>query len=57
MLFQEAPAATNSYMIAGYTVIFGVIFLYILSLFIRQNNLIKDLEVLDEQAQPDESVQ
>jgi CcmD family protein len=47
-LLQEAPAETTSYMIAGYTVIFGVILLYLLSLYIRQRNLKQDLEILEE---------
>jgi CcmD family protein len=57
MLFQGAPAATTGYMFAGYGVIFSVIALYILSLVIRQNNLKKDLEALqEEQALPDEPI-
>ncbi len=54
MLFQDAPAITTNYMIAGYTVLFGVLLLYILSLVMRQNNLKKDLEVLQEQVEADE---
>jgi CcmD family protein len=50
-LFQEAPAETTNYMIAGYAVIFGVILLYILSLYIRQRNLKQDLEILEEDKQ------
>jgi hypothetical protein len=46
MLFQEAPAATTNYMIAGYAVIFGMILFYIISLTIRRKNLLKDLEIL-----------
>ena len=46
-LLQEAPANTTNYMIAGYSVIFGVILLYLLSLYIRQHNLKQDLEVLE----------
>lgn len=45
---QEAPADTTSYMIAGYAVIFGVMLLYLISLLVRQRNLQKDLEVLEE---------
>ena len=48
-LLQEAPAETTNYMIAGYTVIFGVMFLYLVSLYIRQRNLKQDLEVLEEE--------
>ena len=45
---QEAPAETTEYMIAGYVVIFGVMLLYVASLYIRKRNLIRDLEVLEE---------
>jgi len=48
MFFQEAPADTTTFMIAGYAVIFGVMLLYILSLNIRKRNLERDLEVLQE---------
>jgi hypothetical protein len=47
-LFQDAPADTTSYMIAGYTIIFGVMLIYLFSLLIRQRNLQKDMEVLEE---------
>lgn len=45
---QSAPAETTSYMIAGYAVIFGVIFLYVVSLFVRQRNLEADFDLLEE---------
>jgi len=48
LLLQEGPANTTSYMIAGYTIIFGVMLLYLISLLVRQRNLQKDLEVLEE---------
>jgi hypothetical protein len=48
MFFQEAPADTTTYMIAGYAVIFGVMLLYVISLYIRKRNLERDLEVLQE---------
>ncbi len=48
MFFQEAPADTTTYMIAGYAVIFGVMLLYVISLNIRKRNLERDLEVLQE---------
>jgi hypothetical protein len=35
-------------MIAGYAVIFGVMLIYLISLLVRQRNLQKDLEVLEE---------
>jgi len=48
ILLQEGPANTTSFMIAGYAVIFGVMLLYLISLLVRQRNLQKDLEVLEE---------
>jgi CcmD family protein len=50
MLFQEIPAQTTNYMIAGYTVIFGVMFFYVISLIVRRRNLEKDLAVLEDLA-------
>jgi len=47
-LLQEGPADTTSYMVAGYAIIFGVMLLYLISLMVRQRNLQKDLEVLEE---------
>jgi hypothetical protein len=47
-IFLQGPANTTSYMIAGFTVIFGVMLLFILSLVIRARNLNQDLEVLQE---------
>jgi hypothetical protein len=35
-------------MIAGYTIIFGVMLIYLFSLLVRQRNLQKDMEVLEE---------
>jgi hypothetical protein len=47
-LLQEGPAQTVNYFIAGYTVIFGVMALYLASLIIRRRNLLQDLETLEE---------
>jgi hypothetical protein len=47
-LFQDGPADTTNYMIAGYTIIFGVMLIYLFSLLVRQRNLQKDMEVLEE---------
>jgi hypothetical protein len=47
-ILQQAPAETTRYMIAGYSVIFAVMFLYIVSIFIRQRNIKRDLEALNE---------
>jgi hypothetical protein len=47
-LLLQAPAETTRYLVAGYTVIFGVMSLYILSLFVRTRNLKRQLEMLRE---------
>jgi hypothetical protein len=48
MILQEGPAQTTNYMIMGYAVIFGLMFIYVLSLYIRQRNLKQDLELMEE---------
>ena len=48
ILAQQGPAETTQYMIAGFVVIFGVMGLYILSLYIRQRNLRLENQLLDE---------
>ena len=48
LLLQEGPADTTNFMIAGYAIIFGVMLVYLISLLVRQRNLNKDLEVLEE---------
>lgn len=45
---QESPANTIGYMIAGYGVIFGMMFFYLVSLIVRRRSLEKDIEVLQE---------
>jgi hypothetical protein len=52
MLFQEATANTNGYMIAGYAVAFIVMALYVASLYIRSRNLNRDLTTLEEMDKP-----
>ena len=47
-LFQAAPAETTNYMIAGYAVIFGIMFLYIVSLVVRTRNLKRNMQLLTE---------
>jgi hypothetical protein len=42
------PLETTNYMIAGYTVIFGVMLIYLISLIIRRRNLKQDFQVLQE---------
>jgi hypothetical protein len=48
LFFQEGPAETSAYLIAGYAVIFGVMLIYLASLYLRRRNLKQDLEVLQE---------
>lgn len=45
-LLQEGPADTLDYMIMGYAVIFGVMLIYLVSLWVRSRNLRRDLEIL-----------
>ena len=45
-MLQEGPAQTTNYMIFGYAVIFGSVFLYIASLYLRRRNLQQDLEAM-----------
>ena len=47
-VLQQGPAETTGYMIAGYAVIFGVMFLYLVSLVVRRLRMRKDLEALEE---------
>jgi hypothetical protein len=50
-LIQQAPAETTRYMIAGYAVIFSVMFFYIFSIIIRNRNLKRDLDILNDMEQ------
>ncbi len=45
---MEGPADTLTYMIAGYAVIFGIMLIYLVSLFVRWNHLRKDAEILED---------
>ncbi len=45
---MEAPANTTIYMIAGYAVIFVVIFVYLASLVIRWRNLREEEAILEQ---------
>lgn len=47
MLFQETTPDTSGYMIAGYAVAFIVMGLYLLSLYLRNRNLERDVEALE----------
>ena len=42
------PAETTGYMIAGYTVIFGVMLIYLVSLMLRNRSLKQDVEILED---------
>lgn len=53
-IYQYVPAETTNYMLSGYTVIFGIMLLYLVSLVIRARNLERDLESLSELEQVDE---
>ena len=48
LILQQGPIETTNYMIAGYTVIFGVMAIYLVSMYLRRRNLQRDLEVLEE---------
>jgi hypothetical protein len=47
-LLQQAPAETTRYMIAGYSVIFSIMLLYIISIFVRRRNLKRDIKTLND---------
>jgi hypothetical protein len=48
MSILQATPDTTGYMIAGYAILFGVMFIYLLSYFMRFKNLKADLDVLQE---------
>jgi hypothetical protein len=48
MFLQDPTPNTYGYMIAGYVIFFLVSGIYVLSLFIRNRSLQRDLETLDE---------
>jgi len=43
---MDTPANTVSYFIAGYSVIFGIILIYLVSLIVRWRNLREDEKML-----------
>lgn len=45
---MEPTPDTSAYMIAGYIVAFLVMGIYVLSLYIRNRNLKRELEILEE---------
>ena len=48
MFLQQAPAETFNYMVLGFSVILGVLFVYIVSILVRFRNLKKDIALLQE---------
>jgi hypothetical protein len=48
MYFLETPPDTSQYMVAGYAIAFGVMLIYVVSLFIRSRNLNRDMSMLEE---------
>jgi hypothetical protein len=48
MFFLETPPDTSQYMAAGYAIAFGVMLIYVVSLFIRSRNLKRDMSMLEE---------
>lgn len=48
MFFQESTPDTSGYMIAGYTITFLVMALYVASIYLRTRNLRQDMNLLDE---------
>ena len=47
MFILDTPPDTSAYMIAGYTIFFILIILYLISLFIRTRNLNQELSILE----------
>ncbi len=47
LMQSQGPAETSTYMIAGYAVIFIVMFLYLGSLMVRRRNLEQDIALLE----------
>jgi hypothetical protein len=48
MFFLETTPDTSQYMIAGYAIAFGVMLIYVVSLYIRSQNLKRDMSILEE---------
>jgi len=44
---MEATPDTSGYMIAGYAISFIVMGVYVLSMYLRKRNLLRDLETLE----------
>ena len=48
------PLETTNYMLAGYAVIFGVMLVYLVSLFVRWRNLKRNVQMLQELEEKDQ---
>lgn len=48
MSFLETTPDTSQYMVAGYAIAFGVMIIYVASLYIRSRNLKRDMFMLEE---------
>ena len=57
MFFQESTPDTSGYMIAGYTISFIVMALYVVSIYLRTRNLHRDKTMLEELEEPVPPVQ
>jgi hypothetical protein len=47
MFLMQTPIETTDYMLFGFSVIFGSMGLYLVSLFVRARNLRRDVETLE----------
>jgi hypothetical protein len=48
LYLQQGPAETTVYMVAGYSVIFGFMLLYLISLAVRGHRMAQDLTAMEE---------
>ena len=58
LAFQTAadPDKFNSYLLLGYAVMFLIVMIYIASLALRQRNLRRDIELMEQILQEDDEV-
>ena len=52
MFFQETTPDTSGYMIAGYVIAFLIMGLYVVSIYLRNRNLSRDITTLEELEEP-----
>ena len=48
LILQGGPAETTNFMVMGFVVIFGVMLIYIASLYIRQRSLKQDMALIED---------